>query len=300
MFFPSPENIRLETIKNLYQQNKVDVDVLRLDLIHDIISGNKWFKLKEYLKEATLTEKKTILTFGGAYSNHIIATAAACRESNLKSIGIIRGEKSTQLSHTLLSAESIGMKLFYISREDYKSKKIPEEVWKEHSTEDTMIVNEGGYGIPGRIGAESIFNYVNTTVYTHILSAVGTGTTLAGLIIAAHNAHVVGISIMKNNTGLQQEINALLPTEYINRFSLLHDYHFGGYANRTDVLLNFMNKWYKETNIPSDFVYTGKLFYAADHLIKSGHIPPGSKVLLIHSGGLQGNLSLPKGTLIFE
>ena len=299
MFFPALQNIRLDSLKNLYQTNKVEVDVLRLDLIHKVISGNKWFKLKEYLHHASIVNKNTILTFGGAYSNHIIATAAACRESNLQSIGIIRGEKPQIISHTLIAAEAYGMELFYTSRHDYKSKIIPETVWNKYPKDKILIVNEGGYGISGRMGAETIINYVNKKGYTHILAAVGTGTTLSGIISSAHVAAVIGIPVMKNNYSLQNEINALLPETLHNKFNLVHDYHFGGYAKSTKELFQFMNEWFTNTNIPSDFVYTGKLFYAADHLIKSNHIPPGSKVLIIHSGGLQGNLSLPKGTLIF-
>ncbi|HEY0750233.1 MAG TPA: pyridoxal-phosphate dependent enzyme [Chitinophagaceae bacterium] len=299
MFFPALQNIRLDSLKNLYQTNKVEIDVLRLDLIHKVISGNKWFKLKEYLHHASIENKNTILTFGGAYSNHIIATAAACRESKLQSIGIIRGEKPQILSHTLIAAEAYGMELFYTSRYDYKAKIIPETVWNKYPKDTVLIINEGGYGLPGRMGAATISNYVKTSGYTHLLAAVGTGTTLAGLISSFHVANVIGIPVMKNNNSLQQEINTLLPESLHNMFNLIHDYHFGGYAKSTKELFQFMNEWFTNTNIPSDFVYTGKLFYAADHLIKSGYFRPGSKLLLIHSGGLQGNLSLPKGTLIF-
>lgn len=293
------ENIRVDPVHFL-QKFHTTVDVLRLDLIHPIISGNKWFKLKEYLNEAKSLNKKIILTFGGAYSNHIVATAAAARQNGFESIGIIRGEKPTALSHTLQDAMDYEMNLFFISRDDYKKKITPLEIFDHYNKEEIYLINEGGYGIKGVEGAKTIIQLLDSSSYTHILDVVGTGTTIAGLVEAS-NKHqtVIGISSMKNNFSLQKEAEKFISEENKHRFKLIHDYHFGGYAKYTLELIDFMNGWYRQTNIPSDFVYSGKLFFAVNDLLKKNYFPNGSKLLLMHSGGLQGNQSLPKGTLIF-
>ena len=293
------ENIRVDPVHFL-QKFHTTVEVLRLDLVHPVISGNKWFKLKEYLKEAKRNGKETILTFGGAYSNHIVATAAAAKEMGFKSIGIIRGEKPTVPSHTLTHAGNYGMELHFISREQYRKKLIPPDVYRQNAPNQVYVINEGGYGTLGASGAKDILRGFDSSSYTHIVDVVGTGTTIAGLLESSlPHQSVIGISSMKNNYSLQGEIEVLVSEENKKRLALLHDYHFRGYAKYTDQLIDFMNHWYRLTGIPSDFVYTGKLFYAVNDLIEKNYFPPASKILAIHSGGLQGNQSLPKGTLIF-
>ncbi len=294
-----PENIRADRVHFLSKFHTT-VDVLRLDLLHPVVSGNKWFKLKEYLIEAKALNKKTIASFGGAYSNHIVATAAAAQMNGLKSMGIIRCQKPRQLSHTLQQAMNFGMELHFISREAYKEKTIPSEVWMHYDPNEIYFINEGGYGSKGMEGAKDILNQTDASSYTHIIAAVGTGTTVAGLTEASNsNQKIIGISVLKNSFSLQQEIEALLSKDNQKKFSLIHDYHFGGYAKCTQALLNFMNDWYRQTGIPSDFVYTGKLFFAANDLVQKNYFPEKSRLLIIHSGGLQGNQSLSKGTLIF-
>ena len=196
-----------------------------------------------------------MLTFGGAYSNHIVATAAAAKKKGLGCIGIIRGEKPVEFSNTLIEAIHYGMKIHFVSWEEYKMKTIPAEV----SLENVYVINEGGYG---RKGAEGIYNLlrdIDYAAYTHILAAVGTGTSLAGLVAGSRSKqNIVGISVMKNNLSLQEDIESLLDEK--REFKLVHDYHFGGYAKYNAGLIQFMNEWYQITNIPSDFVYTGKLF----------------------------------------
>lgn len=294
-----PENIRIDPVQFL-QKIHTTVDVLRLDLIHPVISGNKWFKLKEYLKEAKSFNKKIILTYGGAYSNHIVATAAAAKENGFKSIGVIRGEKPTTLSHTLNDAMDFGMEIFFLSRGDYRTRIIPPKLLERYNTEEIYIINEGGYGVKGVEGAKGILQLMDFSAYTHILDVVGTGTTIAGIVESSgEHQTIIGISSMKNNFSLQQETEKFISEENRHRFNLIHDYHFGGYAKYTQQLIDFMNEWYRQTSIPSDFVYTGKLFFATNDLLKKNYFPNGSKLLLMHSGGLQGNQSLPKGTLIF-
>lgn len=293
-------HIRLDSIKNLYQQERIAMEVLRLDLIHPLVSGNKWFKLKEYLSDTQQQGKRILLTFGGAYSNHIAASAAAGREAGLPTIGIIRGEAAPTLSHTLEQALADGMDLFYVSREAYKTKEIPVAVWGKYPADEVYVIGEGGYGLKGREGAQNILDHCDRSLFTHIVAACGTGTTLAGLVAAAlPGQQVVGIPVLKNLGSLEKEINDLLPPTLHSRFALIPDYHFGGYAKQTPQLISFMNNWYQSTAIPTDFVYTGKLFFAVDDLTRKGYFPAGSRLLVIHSGGLQGNYSLPKGTLIF-
>lgn len=291
---PRTDHLQLDFLK----ENNLSADVLRLDLVHPLVSGNKWYKLKYYLAEARAKGATAILTFGGAFSNHILATAAACAETGFTAIGIIRGEEPENPSATLLHAARLGMRLLYISREEYKVKKIPVPVLQQFPA--SYIIEEGGYGASGMAGAGEMLHGSFADNYTHILCAVGTGTTLAGLTVASQEyQQVIGISVLKNNFDLTKAINELLPEPRKDKFTLLHQYAFGGYARHTEELFRFMNDWYRQTGIPSDFVYTGKLFYAFSDLCRQDFFPSGAHMLLVHSGGLQGNSSLRKGTLIF-
>jgi 1-aminocyclopropane-1-carboxylate deaminase len=293
----SPGSITIEqTDYNSWSKKNISVDVLRLDKIHPVISGNKWFKLKYYLKDAADNHKTTLVTFGGAFSNHIVATAAAGQLSGYKTTGIIRGEKPKQLSPTLTDAAGLNMQLVFINREDYREKKIPFSL-----TNDMQLIPEGGQGPVGVKGAEEILDRCDKNIYTHICCATGTSTMMAGLInSSAEQQQVIGVSSMKNNKGLWNEIKKQLSKENsVRNFELLHDYHFGGYAKYEDELITFMNEFFSQTGIPLDFVYTAKLFFAIADKAKKDFFPRQSRILIVHSGGLQGNRSLPKGKLIF-
>lgn len=275
----------------LFTQKELDVAVLRIDEVHPVISGNKWFKLQPYLQEAVATAKKRIITFGGAWSNHIVATAAAAQAHGLQSIGIIRGEAAPQLSATLLHAQELGMQLRFVSRASYAASKLP------FSPEVTdLVIPEGGYGSKGAGGAEAIAALFATAAPTHVLCAVGSGTMMAGLVNAGCN--VTGILVLKDLAQqMEQQVRTLVKQPA--SFTIQFNYHWGGYARHHPALFDAMNDWYRNTAIPSDFVYTGKLFYALQDLAQHDYFPAGSRVICIHSGGLQGNASLPKGTLIF-
>lgn len=279
----------------------IETDMLRLDKIHPQISGNKWFKLKYYVDLALAQKKSGILTLGGAWSNHIHAVAAAAAQLNLHSIGIIRGERPASLSNTLLDAEALGMQLLFISREQYRHR---ESLFNEMAERfpDHLIVDEGGAGPVGVRGAADILNYVpHPHQYTHILAAVGTGTMLAGLCSAASSHQLIlGISSLKGEDRISDTIKPWLPEEKWSQFRIMNQFHFGGYARHQPELIGFMNRFYEQNNIPTDMVYTGKLCYAWNQLCESGYFPSGSKLLLIHSGGLQGNRSLSKGKLVFQ
>ncbi|MGI8951519.1 MAG: 1-aminocyclopropane-1-carboxylate deaminase/D-cysteine desulfhydrase [Chitinophagaceae bacterium] len=272
-------------------ENNVELNVLRLDEIHPIISGTKFFKLKYYLKDAQDKGFSAIASFGGAYSNHIVALAFACRNAGFKSVGIIRGEKPKQLSSTLLNAKESGMQLHFVSRIDYLNKNNIKQNFK-----NIYWIEEGGYGTLGAQGASEIIKCVKDfPQYTHIICAVGTGTTLAGLIqTSSSNQKVIGVSVMKNNYELQQKIQQLLNKKDRKKsFTVLHNFHFGGYGKCTNKLIDFMHELQQQHQLPTDFVYTAKAFYAAKQIIINKIIPSNSRVLFIHTGGLQGNSSLP-------
>jgi 1-aminocyclopropane-1-carboxylate deaminase/D-cysteine desulfhydrase-like pyridoxal-dependent ACC family enzyme len=299
-------DIDLATIDELhlpeFAEKNLSVDVLRLDKIHPIISGNKWFKLKYYLRGA-VQQKRSIITFGGAYSNHIIATAHAAKQLNLPSIGIIRGEESKQLSHTLILAKKYGMRLIFISRNEYLKKNNDDFISGLKITyPNSIIIPEGGAGIEGIHGSEEIMKLIKNNDYTHILCAVGTATTFLGLANASNfDQKIIGISALNGMNDLLTENKIFLKDPgKINNCSIIYVYHFGGYAKKNNELFDFMNLFFKKTKIPTDFVYTGKLFYAAFDLIRKNFFPEKSKLLIIHSGGSQGNDSLPTGTLNFN
>jgi 1-aminocyclopropane-1-carboxylate deaminase len=283
-----------EIISNDLEEKNTRISVLRLDKIHPVISGNKWFKLKYWLEDARTKNKDHILTFGGAYSNHIVATAAAGRMQGWKTTGIIRGERPGILSPTLQQAAEYGMELIFLSREDFRNRKLP------GGLNDAYIINEGGYGELGVKGAEEILDHCKKDRFTNICCAVGTTTMMAGLIkTAAAEQEVTGFPVLKNPSAETELLMLLSEHDQKKKFLFVHDYHFGGYAKRTGELIKFMNELHRSTGIPTDFVYTGKLFYAVWDLVKKNLFPPGSHILIIHSGGLQGNQSLPKDLLIF-
>ena len=296
------KNISFDTIINDDTIKKnVILTIARLDKLHDDVSGNKLFKLYYFIEECLKSTHKTLLTFGGAFSNHLVATAFLCRQKEIKSIGIVRGEEPKVLSHTLARCKDLGMVLKYISRKDYKDfeKNGKDIVALQKLFGNFTLVPEGGYDSTGAKGASLIMDVVKPGEFSHICTAVGTATTLAGLLLKKHiNHEIIAIPVIKNMFDIPERLNHLgvaLGAEPL----IFSDYHFGGYAKHTRELLSFMNFFYAETHIPTDFVYTSKMMYAIYDKIKNGYFKTGSKILCIHTGGLQGNRSLPQGTLIF-
>lgn len=267
----------------LFSQRGIEVSVLRLDLIHPQISGNKWFKLKYNLQEAKKQGYDTILTFGGAFSNHIHAAAVACKQFGFKSIGVIRGEQSSEANSTLSDANQNGMQLHFVSRDLYKRKAAPEFINElKNKFGDFYLIPEGGDNELGAKGCEAILQGMSD--FDLVFCACGTGTTFKGLSKALKpHQQLIGISVLKGEG------------EMTNTYSgILTDYHFGGYAKHTNELLEFKNRFETETQIPLDYVYTAKLFFAGYDRIEKDKIPSGSKLLIIHSGGLQGNAGYEK------
>jgi 1-aminocyclopropane-1-carboxylate deaminase len=300
---PELNNISLDHWNHpVFRKHGLHADVLRLDKIHPEISGNKWFKLKNYLAKAKQLKKHTLLSLGGAYSNHLLALAAAARIYGFESIGLIRGEKNKELSHTLVRAIELGMKLEFLTRQEYKS-------WKDQVantdtdvyTPGTLIVPEGGAGQDGVRGAEEILALVPSPAYSHICCAVGTGATLAGLINGAgQDCQMIGISVLKGTRNFEpMNLSWIKSKSALQHVHMFHEDHFGGYAKYNQQLIDFMNEFFSESKIPTDFVYTGKLFYSIVRLAGIKIFPPGSRILILHSGGIQGNWSLRPGLLQF-
>ncbi len=271
------------------------VDVLKLQEVHPVVSGNKWYKLKYYLQEAVERGYTKIITRGGPYSNHIIATAWAARELGLESIGIIRGLAAPMLSPTLQDAQAYGMTLHFTEKNQFANFQLPES-----ETASALYIPEGGVGRLGIQGAAEILSGIDFASYTHILGASGTGTMITGLALRAlPHQQVLGISVLNNAPSPFTEISEWLknwPT--VTPPTLLY-YAYGGYAKVHPTVLSTIRDCWEQEQLPLDFVYTGKLFSATRVLIQQGYFAKNNRLLLIHSGGLQGNRSLPVGSLPF-
>lgn len=290
------ENINIQAVPSFCLKD-IQLAVLRLDELHPIVSGNKWFKLKYYLQQAQEENADTIASFGGPYSNHLVALAFAAKKYNLQSVGYVRSNEDEPITPTLLEAKQYGMHLKFLGRNNFQLLKT--ELLENNVTSNTYFVDEGGYGTLGAKGAATILSNEKTNSYSHIICAVGTGTMMAGLINAAKpHQHVIGIPVLKNEATIRNEITQLI-TNKETPFTLLHDFHLGGYAKTNQAQFDFMNLLWATEKIPTDMVYTSKLFMAVKSLLANNYFSPTAKILMIHSGGLQGNRSLPVGTLLF-
>jgi len=266
----------------------VDLWVKRDDIIHPHVSGNKWRKLKYNIAEAQQKGFPKLLTFGGAFSNHIYATAAAGHIFGIETIGIIRGEQVEPLNSTLAFAESLGMHLHFVSREKYRLKTQSEELQAYLELfGNVYIIPEGGANSLGVKGCEEIVPEINI-LFDFICCACGTGTTLAGIINSlGENQHAIGFPVLKADTFLENDVHPKLSKLDPTQFCLNSDYHFGGYAKWDAELEEFMDRFEKFNQITLEPVYTGKLFYGIYDLIKKKRFPEGSKVIALHTGGLR-------------
>jgi 1-aminocyclopropane-1-carboxylate deaminase len=302
-FFPDLNNFQIDQWKHpLFGVLNLKVDVLRLDKIHPEISGNKWFKLKYYLERARHTNKLNLMSYGGAYSNHLLALASAASIYGLKSVGLIRGEKPDHLSSTLIQAKALGMELRFLSRSEFKRQKNL-ALFQDLSYHDTntLIIPEGGSGPEGVRGAEEILSGISIEKYTHFCCAVGTGTTMIGIINSTGpNQKTIGISVLKGTRNLEPlDLSWLKKNSDPDRMEMIHEDHFGGYAKYTKELIDFMNETYMSSGIPTDFVYTAKLFFSVVRMAGLNSFAEGSHILVLHTGGLAGNHSLTPGLLQF-
>jgi 1-aminocyclopropane-1-carboxylate deaminase len=275
------------------EEKSIQLYVKRDDLIHPIISGNKWRKLKYNIQEAKGEEKDTLLSFGGAYSNHIHALAEAASNEGLKSIGIIRGDELPTLNGTLSFAKSCGMQLHFIDREAYKTKTELAfiENLKIHFG-DFYLIPEGGHNALGAKGCEEIVSEISID-YDVVTVACGTGTTMAGIVNALpQNKQAIGFPVLKGGMFLKNEIEKMLISKNETLWSLETEYHFGGYGKWNDELIRFINTFENEYNIPLDQIYTGKMMWGLFDLIRKNHFKKNTVIIAVHTGGLQGKNSI--------
>jgi len=278
------ENCELKLLKS----NGINLYIKREDKIHPFISGNKYRKLKYNLIEAQHLEQKTLLTFGGAYSNHIAAVASAGKEFGFKTIGIIRGEElaSKILENPTLSfAQKCGMQFKFVSRDLYRTKTSLEFLnTLEAEFGKFYLIPEGGTNDLAVKGCEEILTDEDK-MFDIICCAVGTGGTISGLINASlPHQKTLGFPALKGNF-LQKDISKFAMK---TNWELINDYHFGGYAKINSELVEFINRFKLEYNILLDPIYTGKMMYGIFDLIKKDYFQRGTTILAIHTGGLQG------------
>lgn len=273
---------------DLFDRAGVELSIKRDDMLHPFISGNKWRKLKYNLQQAKEEGVTRLLTFGGAYSNHIAAVAAAGKEFGFDTIGMIRGEEVLPLNPTLDFATKQGMKLGYLSRELYTYKNEPAVIEKlREKWNDFYLIPEGGANILGVKGCEEILSK-ETNEYEFIAVASGTGTTAGGILKAAKEYQtVLSFPVLKGGAFLEEEIEKMADL-FSARLWMITKYHFGGYAKVDETLVNFINEFKQTHQIPLDPIYTGKMMFGLYDMIEKNVFPQGSKILAIHTGGLQG------------
>ncbi|WP_374399540.1 1-aminocyclopropane-1-carboxylate deaminase/D-cysteine desulfhydrase [Flavobacterium sp.] len=269
--------------------NGIELYIKREDLLHPIISGNKFRKLKYNIQEAKRLGHTTLLTFGGAFSNHILAVAGAGAEFGFKTIGIIRGEElESKIAEnpTLAKAQELGMQFYFVSRTAYREKE--EKAFANHLHElfgNFYMIPEGGTNELAIKGCEEILTDTDKAYFTHVACAVGTGGTISGLINSStEKQQIIGFSSLKGAFLSDVIRNFVVKTNW----NINDAYHFGGYGKVNDELIQFLNSFYSQTFIPLDPVYTGKMVFGVLDLIQKEYFPPNAKILMIHTGGLQG------------
>ncbi|SDC23205.1 1-aminocyclopropane-1-carboxylate deaminase/D-cysteine desulfhydrase [Acinetobacter boissieri] len=279
-------------IQPILHTSHIILDIKRLDQIHPFVSGNKFFKLKYNIQEAVRLKKSSVITFGGAYSNHIVATAYAAKQNQLKSIAIIRGDELADKPRniTLTQAQAFDMQFNFVDRTQYKQRHHPQYLAQlQQQYPNSYIIPEGGTNSLAIQGCQDILTSTEKQYYDFICVAVGTGGTIAGLIESTTpDTHILGFSALKGDF-LKQNIQDITAKSH---WTLLSKYHFGGYAKITDELIGFINTFEQRYVIPLEPIYTGKMMYGIFDLIAQDYFPKNSKILVIHSGGLQGKASL--------
>jgi len=284
------------------KERKITLLIKREDLNHPFLSGNKWHKLKYNIREAQIQGKKTLLTFGGAYSNHIYAVSAVGYVFKFNTIGIIRGEEHLPLNPTLSFAQENGMKLYYLDREKYRKKnslEILDELKKDFG--DFYLLPEGGTNQLAVKGCSEIIDTLNED-FDYICCPCGTGGTLAGLISGLKGKKfLLGIAVLKGALFLKENVSSLIQdfneTNY-NNWDINLDYHFGGYAKFDKHLLNFVNNFTSQNQIPIEPIYSGKMLFGIYDLVSRGFFKEGSRIIAIHTGGLQGLKGLSERNVI--
>ncbi|WP_291784308.1 pyridoxal-phosphate dependent enzyme [Cecembia sp.] len=287
-----PNQISVEKLSyELWEIQGVQLAIKRLDQIHPLASGNKFFKLKYNLEQAKKEGKNKLLTFGGAYSNHIYATAAAAEQEGFQTVGVIRGEETFPINPTLNAAKEKGMSLHYISRSAYRDKESPKFIDELREIYGNFyLIPEGGTNYLAIKGTSEILSNEDKD-FSHICTPLGTGGTFLGLANSLlHHQELLGFSALKGSF-IHQEIDGQLKKFQIEthgKTKILNNYHFGGYGKHTAELLDFIRWFYLTFQIPLEPIYTGKMAYGVLKLVQKKYFPKGSKILLLHTGGIQG------------
>ncbi|MBA3649648.1 MAG: 1-aminocyclopropane-1-carboxylate deaminase/D-cysteine desulfhydrase [Chitinophagales bacterium] len=288
MTLPSP----LQKIEETFLKKRdIHLFIKRDDLINSYVSGNKWRKLKYNIKEAKRLHQHTLLTFGGAHSNHIFSVAAAGKMFGYNTIGIIRGERNASLNDTLKFAQDSGMNLRFISREQYRLKEAGNFLAElKNKVGDFYVLPEGGTNLLAVKGCEEIISEIDIG-YDLICCPCGTGGTLAGLITGLQGKEkVLGFSVLKGMVNLENSIEELVfdtCKQKFDNWSVNHNYHFGGYAKTNQTLISFIENFRLNHNVRLDPVYTGKMMYGIYDLIKKNSLPAPLTIIAVHTGGLR-------------
>ena len=278
----------------------VDLKILRLDKMHKDLGGNKWFKLKFSIKEISSMQDCVVLSFGGPYSNHLRALSAAGKYFSFKTIGIVRGEIVRPLNPVLEFAETNGMRLYGVSRHDYRLKNSEDFIAGLRDRFGSFVLlPEGGSNQNALLGCKEICGFIDPkpmASFRYIALACGTGVTLSGIALGANsfqNTKILGVSVLNApgylssqvQTFIQNHKQSVLNSDFAP-WGMLESYHFGGYAKTTPDLLKFSEGFTDSTGVPLEPVYTGKLFYALAKEVERGSISPGDEILAIHTGGI--------------
>lgn len=294
MIWPDKKPKIQEIKEPLFEEKGVRVFVLRDDLLHPGISGNKWRKLKFNLLDAASKKLNTLVTVGGSHSNHIAAMAAAGNEFGFKTIGFIRGYEAYRNNPTLKQAASYGMEIRFLNKAEYKELEGVYLPSLEKEIGSFYFVPMGGGNDLGTKGSMEIIQDIPTET-THISVACGTGSTLAGIHLAAQKKqYCIGFPIMKKGEFITDEVKEFQKNfpNPVSALQLITDYHFGGFGKMNTELIEFINEFYEKHQIPLDGIYTGKMMFGIYELIANNHFPSGSVITTVHTGGVQGNQGL--------
>jgi len=275
---PSPIQ---EIFEDEWKEKNIQVFVKRDDLIHSIISGNKWRKLKDYIDLAQINKSNSIISFGGAYSNHLYALAFIGKQLNIKTVGLIRGNELSKDSNPFLNQISEwGMKLYFLDRETYRKKEIPDEI----ALENVLMIPEGGYSKIGVKGIASLLSELNDQMKAdYIVTAIGTGTTAIGICQYA-KIKTLGILTLNNKKEIENNCREF---ELQNLLEINGDYIFGKYAKDSTVLSDFCEAFRKKHGFPIEPTYTGRMFYGLYDLINQNYFPHNAKIIALHTGGIK-------------
>ena len=286
MNFKLPSKIK-ELKLNINNSNNIKLFIKREDLIHDIVSGNKWRKLNynfKYIKEKKI---KKILSFGGAYSNHLHALSWLAKKNNIKSFGLVRGCKLSIENPTLSFCKKNKMDLFFLNRSTYRNNKYNNPIFKKiiKSEENVFVIPEGGFNEFGIKGCEEIMNEVNEH-YDIICCSIGSGCTAVGIIKSLKfDQSFLGFSSFKNNSQIKNIISEKVKTM---NWEINSEYNFGGFGQVNDELKKFIKDFKNTYAIMLDPIYTSKLFFGLFDMISKNKLPKDSRILVLHTGGLQG------------